>query len=310
MHKITIPENSSSNCYDSIVYSLLKYHGFDHEAYNIKYFYTDYLSPSENIAYGIYRGKSHVNILKDIYGVDLVFKDRSEPENIFETISELLPDRPVGIKISPYHCFWSPFYRKAHYTHMLLVVGINSREKKYICFDVHHGSVGYVEVDFDTINQNHEKYFVFGFKEVKKTEPALAMEAIRCSLDNFDDNLDRKKAGMFDYFAKNDRGAIFPKNLDTSIPLINLTWIAEDKRHFPIALRYIESKIDSSVFTPIYDLLAVSGQKFLHLKTILIKYAISGVLGEDYLKKIIDQIFDTDALIVAQLRNIMGDVYK
>jgi hypothetical protein len=109
MYKIALPENSSSNCFDSVVYSLLKYYGLDYEAYNIKYFYTDYLSPSDNILYSICRGKSYRNILRDIYGIDLVFEDKNESDGIFEAICKSLNSNPICITIDPYHCHWSPF---------------------------------------------------------------------------------------------------------------------------------------------------------------------------------------------------------
>lgn len=309
MYNITLPENSSSNCFDSVIYSLLKYYNFDYEAYNIDYFYTDYYRIlSNNIIYSICRGNSHANILKDIYDVDLVFEDRNESSNLFEIICNLLKNRPIGITIDPYYCHWSPFYQKTHYSHIILIVDIDYYDKKYVCFDVHFNSVDYVKVDFDVINKNYNRYFIFDFNEVNELRIELAINKINIVLDNFNDNLDIKKAEMADYFMMNDKKMLFPENIETSIPLINLMWIAEDKKHFQIALKYIENKIQKSLFPSIYELLSISERNFLLLKSVLIKYVMTGVLREDKLKSIINQIFDTDAIVVDKMKHILKEI--
>jgi len=304
MYNITIPENSSSSCIDNVFYSFLKYSNFDYEAYNINYFYTDYYNDK---IHRICRGKFHENILKDIYDIDLVFKNRDELSNLFEIICRSLNNRPVGIIIDPYYCYWSPFYGKAHFIHMILIVGIDYENKKYICFDVHFNAVGYVKVDFDIINKNFERYFTFNFKEANEVKIELLIEEIKVLLDSFDDNLDLKKTELIDYFLMNDRGALFPENLELSIPLINIMWIAEDKKNFPIALKYIENKLKRTVFSSVYELLSMSQQNFLLLKSMLIKYAIIGIMKEGNLRDIVSQIFDTDALMVERMKSILGD---
>lgn len=310
MYKITIPQNSSSNCYDSVIYSLLKFYNFDYEAYNIKYFYTDYYRVSvSNINYCICRGKYYENILKDIYNIDLVYKGRDESINLFEIIySSLSNIRPIGITIDPYNCYWSPLYQKSHYSHMILIIDIDYNNQKYICFDVYFGSIGYVSVDFDIINKNYEYYFTFDFKKVNELNLELVINKINNLLNNFDNNLDIKKAEMINYFTKNDIKALFAENLETSIPLINLMWIAEDKKNFSIALRYIENKIKKVVFSPIYELSSASERNFLLLKSMLIKYAMTGILREDSLKNIINKIFDTDAIMIEQMKSMIGEI--
>lgn len=313
MYNITFPDNSSSNCFDSVIYSLLKYYDFEYEAYNIEYFYTDYYREpfnKNNTAHGIFRGKTHANILKDIYDADLIFGDGNETDRIFETICNILIDRPVGITIDPYYCHWSPFYQKSHYGHMILIVDIDYCNKKYICFDVHFKSFGYIEVDFDVIHKNYEQYFIFDFNEVNGIKLESMINKIGFLLDNFDDNLAIKKTEMINYFAMSDKKALFPDNLETSVPLINLMWIAEDKKHFSIALRYIENKIKKVVFSSIYELLLTSEKNFVLLKSILIKYAMTGVLRENNLITIINRIFDTDALIVEQMNSIIKEIKK
>ena len=306
MYEITIPENSSSNCFDSVFCSLLKYFGFEYEAYNIKYFYTEYYDSVRN---RIYRGKSEANILlKDIYGIDLIFRDKNGSDDLLEIIRASAYNRPTGIVIDPYYCYWSPFYQKSHYFHMLLIAGIDYSEKKYICFDVHFDSVGYIKVDFDILNNNYKRYFAFGFEKPHEVKLESMTATIQGILDAFDGNLEAKEAELFDYFTKNDRQELFPKNLETSVPLINLMWIVEDKKNFPIALRYIENKTKKSVFSQVFELLAASEKEFTILKIALIKYAMSGILREDILKSMISQIFETDAKIVERMKYALKEI--
>jgi len=305
MHKITIPENSSSNCFDSVFYSLLKFFKFDYEAYNIKYFYTDYYN---NITHCICRGKSNENILKDIYGIDLIFKDRDRSSDLSEIVCNSINSRIVGIVIDPYYCYWSPFYHQSHYWHTILIVGVDYHTKKYICFDVHFNLVGYIEADFAVINKYFERYYTFNFKETNEVRLELMIDKIKVLLNSFDNNINMKKAEMINYFVKTDKKALFPENLKTSVPLINLMWIAEDKKNFSIALRHIENKIGKLIFFPVYELLSISEQNFLLLKSMLIRYAITGALIEDNLRNIINRIFDTDAMTIGYIKNILGDI--
>ena len=312
MYDITILENSSSNCFDSVIYSLLKRYNFDYEAYNIKYFYTDYYEPLNYTTMRIKRGKFYPNILKDIFGINVVVKDSEESNNLLETIRNPLKNTPIGITIDPYYCHWSPFYQKAHYSHMVLIVDIDWQDRKYVCFDVHFNSVGYAKIDFDTVNKNFRQYFIFDFKETHELNSELIMAKINAilahTLNNFNGNSAEKTTELVSYFASNDRKELFPANLETSIPLINLMWIAEDKRHFPIALKYIERKAQKSIFSSVYGLLVASEKSFALLRSVLIKYAVSGVFREETLKNIIAQIYDTDALIVEHMKTALKEI--
>ena len=305
MYNITIPQNSSSNCYDTIFYSLLKYYNFEYEAYNIEYFYTDYY---DNMYSNICRGKFHVNSLKDIYNIDLIFTHRNESCDLYKIVRNSLDTKPIGIIIDPYHCYWSPFFQQAHFFHMVLIVGIDYCNKQYICFDVHYGSTGYMKVDFDVINNNFMKYFIIDFKEVNRIQPELIINKINASVNNFDYNIDSKKVNLLNYFRTSDRETLFPNGIKTSIMLINIMWIAEDKKNSRILFKYIEDKINKNVFSYINELLSISEQKFILLKTTLIKYAITGVLNYENLKNIIDKIYDIDLLIINQMKNVLGDI--
>jgi|GEM_PF-3090506 len=302
MHEIKMPNDSSSDCFDSIAYSMLKYHDYDYEAYNIKYFYTDYYCSSDNC---IIRGEERNDILKYIYNVDVISKDKDASLNLSKKITDLTDKVPIGIFIDLYYCPWSPFFNRTYFTHCLLIVDVDDENKKYLCFDVYFNKIGYVEVDMDIIHEHYESYFIFDFEKATQVKIELLLGRINDSIRNFDSDTSNKALKMYNFFTSNDKNILFPGDLDTSIHLVNLTWIVEDKKHFSIALRYIEKRLGVVVFTPIYELLSDSEKMFSILTSILIKYNLTGVLKEEKLKGIINQIYLTDDLIINQMKTIL-----
>lgn len=308
MYNLTIPENSSSNCYDCIFYSFLKYFKFDYEMYNISYFYTEYYA--ENGRY-IYRSKNSTAFIRDSFGIDIIYYRKKETDNLGEVVRKALEDSPVGIVIDPYYCSWSPFYQKAHYNHALLVVDGKWNDKKYICFDVHYGTAGYIEVDFDVLDKYCISYFLFSFSRVNEIKLPWLISNMSSTIKSFNYDTSLKIEQLLSYFRQNSRDALFPggaSGIETSVPLINLMWIAEDKKHFPIALKSIENRLQKDIFRPIYELASVSERSFTILKSMLMKYAITGVLRENSLRNIITQIYETDVLTIESMKNILGDM--
>ena len=303
MYNLTLPKNCSSNCFDSIFYSLLKYFGYDYKIYNIKYYYNNYYNTH---SHDICRGNSSLNILKGVYGITTLFNDRKYMINIFDIVCTSLNKTPVGIVIDPYYCHWSPFFQKSHHNHAFLIVDIDYYNKQYICFDVHYNSTGYIKVDFDLINNHLIRYFTFRFNNTNEISFQLVLKKIETIVNSFDNNIDSKKAELFNYFTQTSRAILFPNGIVTSPVLINLMWIAEDKKHSQILFKYLEEKTNQFNFASVYELLTDSERKFTLLKTILMKYAMTGMLKESTLKNIIDQIFDTDVLMISELKNILG----
>lgn len=305
MHEIKLAENCSSDCFDSIAYSILKYRSLDYEAYNIKYFYTNYFCAENNC---LIRGETDNDILKNIYNIDVISKGREESFDLSKNITQLIHKVPIGIFIDSYYCHWSPFYNNAHFTHCLLIVDVDRQNKKYLCFDVHYEKVGYVKIDIDLLLAHYESYFVFDFTNVKDIHIETLLDKIGSALNKYDGNIADKTQKMFNYFTTGNKSELFPEKLETSVPLVNLMWIAEDKKHFSIALNYIERKLQTNLFTPIYELLLESDKVFSILISLLIKYAMTGVIKEEKLGTIINRIFVVDDLINQHMKVILKEL--
>lgn len=305
MYDLKIPYNSSSDCFDSIVSSVLKYYGLAHEAYNIKYFYTNYCCPSNN---HIIRGTPKKDILKELYNINLISVDKNESLDLSKNIKDLLNNTPIGIFIDPYYLSWSPFYKKTHFSHCLLVVDIDYENQEYVCFDVYFDKVGYVKVNIETILKHYTSYFIFDLEKVKKVEMSLLFNIINDSLNSYDSNVTDKTSKFFNLFIANSKEVLSCDDLETSASLICLMWIAEDKKHFSTALRYIEREMKINIFSPLYPLLLSSNNLFSILRSMLVKYAMTGILKREKLKSIIEQIYIIDDLFVQQLKTIFKEV--
>ncbi len=305
LYPLTIPNESSSNCYDCLCYSLLQYYHFDYKAYNIKYFYTEYISQKSN---RIFRGIPSVNFIKLFFGIEATYCQKKNSSPLLEVVEDRISVGPVGITIDPYNCWWSPFYQKQHYSHMLAIVGVDYIKQKYTCFDAYYPSSGYVEVDFDMLEENYLLYFMFNMPEPQPVPMQSLLSHLSNMLENFDSNLTQKKEQMLRIFTENSRQTLFPGAIDSSILLVNLMWIAEDKKHFAIALRYLEERLHKNVFDAVYEPLRISEQAFTLLRFSLMKYAMTGVLRDADLKKRINQIYDTDAIIVEKLRESLKQI--
>lgn len=303
MYMLTIPDNSSSNCFDCVFYSYLKYLRLDYEAYNFQYFYTNYYN--EKIG-RIVRGKVYGNILNTLYQIQI----RSCWQNkailpLYNIIINGIKEGPVGVTIDPYFCHWSPFYQKAHYSHALLVVDVDERTETCVCFDVHYNSSGYVKVPLDVLDKNHMDVFTFHHQEMQSLTLEKGLDYLKMTLEYDFGDFNIKKEQMLQYFLQNGREVLFPNGIETSISLINLMWIAEDKRHFPIALKWLEQRWNKKIFTPVYELAILSEKSFMLLKSLLIKYAITNSLKERSLYNVIDRIFELDMITIEQIKRIL-----
>ena len=305
VYSLNIPKQCSSNCYDCIFSSLLQYNNFDFEAYNYKYFYTNYYdSESIDPIYRIRRSVTReytIAILNRFYNINVVFHKRDHAENIENLFGSWLPEKPIGIVIDPYYCSWTNFYQKRHYLHALLIVDIDFVNQKYICFDTYHNTIGFVKVDWNIIHKYYTEYFMMNFENAMAPKKRVLFDHIDEIIINFQNNSEVKKMELLNYFTTNDREMLFPRNLETSVPLLNLKWIAEDKKYFTAYLTYAEGKSKRSLFSDVYPLLFVSEQKFHLLKSLLTKYAITGSLNHNSLEALISEIIATDVKIIEQM---------
>ena len=284
---------------------MLKYLGFDHEAYNTIFFYLDYYCKSEQ---RVVRGKPNIDILKNIYNINVFSKGRDEIPDLPKTVACLLTDTPVGIFIDPYYCHWTPFFGKKHFMHCLLIIGVDHANKKFLCFDVHSKDARYVKMDIDTIQAYYQSLFVFDYARTQKVDSGLLLDMISINIGNYDHDIVRKTTEMLDCLTICNAEELSVDNLETSHLLINLLWISEDKLNFVTALRYIGEKLMTDAFTPLFELFSNSARAFSILKSVLVKYVFTGTFEITKLEKNIHQIYENDHLISNGVLDIIKEL--
>lgn len=300
MYEITFANDCSSNCFDCIMYSYLKYFNYDYEMYNTKYFYTKYYS-DEFPHIGRYTSKS--NILNEFFGVDII--RHNDIYNLKYCADALLSKGPIGIFIDPYYCEWSPFFKKAHFTHVFLIVDIDRQEHKFICFDVYYPKTGYTKVDIDELILISEEYFTFCVNNIPSISVEMLISHLSKTVYQFDSNLTKNKKQFFYYLTEDACGSLASSQIETSILLIKLMWIAEDKKHFPIVFRRLEAMLQQSIFPQVYEFANISERNFIQLRLMLMKYAMTNRLSEANIKNIIGQIYDIDALMMEYVDKVI-----
>ena len=82
-------------------------------------------------------------------------------------------------------------------------------------------------------------------------------------------------------------------------------WIAEDKKHFPIAFRFLENMLQQSIFSQIYELASHSEKSFTQLRMMLIKYAKTKILSKTNIRNIVNRIYDIDAIMIEYVDKII-----
>ncbi|MCL2052369.1 MAG: hypothetical protein FWG91_11690 [Lachnospiraceae bacterium] len=304
MFDLTIAENCSTECYDFVISSLLKYMGFKYEAYNLKYLYFDYLNsmPAEPIL-GLKRGNDAFSMLQLLFNIKARYFMREELIDLKEKIETELKYRPLAFIMNSYYCPWSPYRSKLCFPHMFFVVGIK-KTGKLICFDVHYEEMGYAEIDFEFLENHFEGAFIFDFANASNPDNDYLLSSLSQGLlaFNAEEQL-QKNLALYDYFLHSEKELLFPDNLETSIPLKYLLWISEDKKNFHSFLRLVESE---SLLPSTYELFSAASKNFLILRGYLMKYAITGILKEDLVKKTINNISETDKKIWTRLSKIVS----
>lgn len=295
-----MPDNCSSDCYDGVWYSLLKYYEFDYEIYNIKYLYPKYYIVNNDKIF--FKRQENVcgDILKDIYDIDVSFIDRSEATDLINIAEKTIKNKPIGVFVDPYYCSWSTFYRKAHYNHIILIVDIDYINYKYICFDIYYNSVGYVKMDIDILQKYYSKYFVFEYKKINIINFDLLINKTNKIIDCFHQNQDYD-IDRITYILSNCIADFSVSTLRTNTTLVNLQKISEDRINFSIFLRRLGRLKKSFSFSDVYDLLNLSNQELLILKSLLTKFIIKKKMKEDEMRMVLKRIYEVDKLLIETL---------
>lgn len=303
VHKISVPEKCSNNCYDGIIYSVLKYYGHEYEFYNINYLYFNYFIINNDKIIFKKENKHRSHILRKFYDINIEFIEKKEENKLFEVVQQEIKNSPIGIFIDPFVCNWSPFFNKVHSIHILLIVGYDS--KNYICLDMSSKQKQYIKIKYDLLNLHFIKYFTFKLGDKETIDNNKLFHELEKRTNEFNQDINFQKDLLFHELRNIKNYEITGKDLQVSPILIGLSEIAEDRGNFIIFLKRLEERFQIVFLDEICNLFELSKKFFLILKALLTKYLMTGLINEAYLRNTVNDIFDADKKIVENLKKIL-----
>lgn len=308
MWTVDFIETASSNCVDNMMASMAKLMCEHHQLYNIKYFYIKYFYSSSK---KIIRTSSY-DFIDNVLGMKFEFINIKDLNlSFWDAIIANINISPVGVMIDPYDCYWSPFYKKNHWYHMVLILNINKVDKKLTCFDAYYPTIGYIDISINDLEAIANRIVTFKFRKSTHNYVELSIDYIKDIIKNHDTKSSEKEMAEFSDFIKNE---LKPSeisqdgNFATSKFLLQLLWVVEDRNNFIFGLKYLENLSGNQMFNNVYQLLEYSYKQFMLLKTILMKYSITQKMNKEKIDSIMQEIYKTDMLIISELQKAFKGV--
>ena len=215
---------------------------------------------------------------------------------------------PVGIEADNFNCYWSPMYKKEHFSHLLLITDIDIIKKKYNCVDVYYPAVGEIMLNFNEIEKICLKILLFHFPIKMSDCIKDAWLYLKKIMIVPNKNIyETEKNNMIDYLISISSDFVGnPLHLETSIFLINLKWIAEDKKNFLLGLNYLERRIGNQLFKPVHLLLIEVEKSVLLLKNLVAKYAITRINRIEKVKAVVEDMYQLNIDIAEKMSGILN----
>lgn len=301
MWKLDFIDNISHSCMEAIIVPILKSLHSPYHLFNTIYFYTHYF---DDYSKRLRRNKFE-DFVENLFGLKMNIVDlKNNRDSFFDIILSKINNFPVGVMVDPYYCSWTNFYQKDHWSHALLIIDVDNKKKVCTCFDVHYPTKGYTYLSVKQLEAMADKFIFFIYKEPNHNFLSVALEQIKDQINKYNKkDLIEERNSLIKYLTIESKSSqITIPDIEISRDLMGLMWIAEDKKNFKISMKYIEKQNNEFVFNDIYHLFDKSNRLFLMLKSLMMKYAISGVLKKEKIESIIQDIYALDEVIVYNLQ--------
>jgi hypothetical protein len=308
MWNLDLSQITSNNCYDSMIYSILNHQNYDSRIANLSCFSSVYYDKDSN---QLFR-KSQINkFLEDVLNIKIVFSDQNIVEyDVINQINNNLSYAPIGVYSDPYDCNWAPGYQKLHFKHFFLIVENIKNKKQYLCADIYFKDIGYFKLGYEDLLNIYDSIVTFRFPN----NCLLDKNKLYCYLinnfiipDSFSQN-EQKKQLIQLFTQRLTPEDIIGEDINQSIILLNLDWIAEDKRNFTIGLQLFDEYTQSDLFKTLSPALQNLRDDFILLKSLMIKYALTNTKKIERILGIIDQIFDLDMKVIKTMQYALKNI--
>jgi hypothetical protein len=223
-----------------------------------------------------------------------------------------LNNAPVGIFADPFDCYWTTMYQKVHYSHAMLITGIDSENEHYLCRDIYYPQLGEIRLTGDELSSLQKSLFTFIIGEPKTITAEQKIGFLKNMFEAISDSeIETEQCAINNYFLH--RFSIRDEIGDTadiksSILLLNLLWIAEDKAAFASALLELNTVLKKGVFDSVAEMVLYSRDLFGTLRAVLLKSAVADTINPQSTLKIINEIYETDRCIINEMRELLKNM--
>jgi hypothetical protein len=234
-----------------------------------------------------------------------------ESERLLQVIRSKISDTPICVQIDPYDCEWSDFYQKEHWTHHLVICDIDEEKRIYYCADIYYPSKKHILVPFDALENMCNSIDVIHPEKDACVGAEIVMNYMKRYLNMSVPTVRDEESKLLHLFLNefNFDSIGNPKQLNTSILLIKLSWIAVDKRLFCEGLKHIEQTIlRNRFFENIYEPLALVEKKINVLKNTLIKCSLTKIMQYNSIVQLIKEIVCLNSYILTILQDALKEL--
>lgn len=313
---------SHGNCYDGMLYLLLDGKGFSADLLYLSSFtfLSEVIEPEDWKESNVYRNERPEQMAFKIFG--LVTRRLSCPlENMHDIIRSATTTHPVGIWVDPFYCAWTPSFKEYHFSHFVLIIGLDELNRKYRCVDIYFPQIGFFDLSFEEATNLCKYLDIFSYVgEQIKDEKGL-LNILKNHLPSIRD-VDSSRRKALDYFLDLDLNrikevALIPdKEVDSSTIstrdqievsrfLTMFGYLSDCKRTFIKAIKVISIFFPNFQFDELYLLLNQNAIKYSLLRGMIIKYSIAGKRDTVKIEKKIDDIYEIDKRILEILMRLL-----
>ena len=291
----------SNNCYDSMIFPILSHKNYDLRLIYLSCFSSIYYSKDHNKL----ERESHLNIFLDkVLGIKIVDVKCTD---VIDQINNHLSSGPVGIYSDLYNCRWAPGYKKLHYKHFFLILNNLPNKKQYVCADIYFRDIGYFNISYEELIYIYSSMIIFKFPEhcsldMDKLQNYLTSRFNVPDILKYNEQKERLIQLFTQQLALTD---VVGVDINHSIMLLNLEWIAEDKGNFITALQFLDEYMHHNISDLLSPLLKSVRDDFILLKSLMLKYALTGVKNNNKIASIIEHISDKDIQMIKKMHDML-----
>jgi len=298
-----------------MLYLLLDAKGFSADLLYLSSFtfLSEVIEPEDWKVSHVFRNERPEQISLEIFG--LATRRFSCPfENMHDIIKSVITTHPVGLWVDPFYCAWTPSFKEYHFSHFILIIGIDDSNRKYKCVDIYFPQIGFFDLTFEEVTDLCKYLDVLGYVGEQIKDKNGLLNILKNHLPSIND-VESSRSKALDYFLGLDFNrikevALIPdKEVDASTIstrdqievsrfLTMFGYLSDCKKSFLKAIKEISIFFPSFEFDEIFSLLNQNAIKYSLLRGMVIKYAITGKMDTDKIEKKIVDIYELDERIL------------